>query len=177
MQPTYRMTHLWRLCLTSITGLATVLFIIGCATGPRPGTPEWHTQMQTKAAEYLAQCALGTICTYEYQYGNHTYIYSNGKAPAIVNADTMIADTQKSVSTRRGHSASTRNSQLVYVCGSAGLMPNFATGGCMSSSGRQTSLNNLYPDFQSPFRDSTSNSDLIMQCGGRGVDFVTKKCL
>ena len=65
MQPAYRMTHLRRLCFTSITGLATVLFIVGCATGPRPGTSEWHTQMQTKAAEYLAQCALGTICTYE----------------------------------------------------------------------------------------------------------------
>lgn len=70
-----------------------------------------------------------------------------------------------------GHSNSLTNQQLVSICGAKGLGVDFATGSCVSS-GKRTSPNNISPST-SPRQ---SSQELIMSCGGKGVDFVTGKC-
>lgn len=69
-----------------------------------------------------------------------------------------------------------RQGNLVTACGAKGMVPDFVTGNCVSPSGRQVNPANLYPAFQSPMPEP-SPGELIMRCQGRGVDFVTGRCM
>lgn len=69
-----------------------------------------------------------------------------------------------------------RQGNLVTACGAKGMVPDFVTGNCVSSSGRQVNPANLYPPFHSPMPEP-SPGELIMRCEGRAVDFVTGRCM
>lgn len=66
---------------------------------------------------------------------------------------------------------------LARICGNAGMAPDFATGNCVSPRGRQINPRNT---VQNPLSmPQPQPNDAIARCGamGRGVDFVTGRCI
>lgn len=90
--------------------------------------------------------------------------------PSVTTAATPAA-RQTPTQTNQGY-----NNNLTFACGSKGMSADFVTGNCISRSGSQVNPLNLYPPFQAPV-PKPSNSELILRCQGRGVDFVTGRCM
>ena len=63
---------------------------------------------------------------------------------------------------------------LVASCGAAGLGVDFATRNCSGSQGRHVSPYDVAPPFSLTRQDP---GQAIMRCQGRGVDFVTGRCM
>ena len=71
------------------------------------------------------------------------------------------------------HSAPT-DGDLVASCDAAGLGLDFATRNCSGSQGRHVSPYDVAPPFSLTRQDP---GQAIMRCQGRGVDFVTGRCM
>jgi hypothetical protein len=65
---------------------------------------------------------------------------------------------------------------LVFICGKAGMAVDFVTKNCTKPDGSQVNPYSLYPPFQSPL-GKPDPSESIMRCEGRAVDFVTGRCM
>ena len=154
--------------------LTATIALAGCL-GPVPGSDEWVAIQKTKSAEFLRQCnASGaTDCSYTYSYtkADNWFDYFINSLADASSSHTPVVATHSA-----RHNLSNDNSDLVFICGSAGMGVDFVTGSCVSSSGSRTSPYNLYHDFQAPLPTPPSPGDAIMRCGGRGVNFVTGKC-
>ena len=77
-------------------------------------------------------------------------------------------------SLRTAAHAGPTDGDLVANCGAAGLGVDFATRNCSGSQGRQVSPYDVAPPFSLPRQDP---GQAIMRCQGRGVDFVTGRCM
>ena len=154
--------------------LTVTIALAGCV-GPVPGSDEWVTIQEAKSAEFHRQCAAdgATNCSYTYSYtkADNWFEYFLNTLGDASSQHTPGADTHSA-----RHNSPNNNSELIFICGSAGMGVDFVTGSCVSPSGGRTSPYNLYPDFQAPLPTPPSPGDAIMRCGGRAVNFVTGKC-
>jgi len=94
--------------------------------------------------------------------------------PTKIELDATIE--QKDSSPNKKEEMPLDNTNLVYICGKAGMGVDFVTMNCTKSDGSQVNPYNLYPPFQSPL-GKPDPSESIMRCQGKAVDFVTGKCM